>query len=258
MRFIPLGSGSSGNSTLVEFGKTRLLVDAGLSARELGRRLEGIGVDPVSVTAILFTHEHSDHTRGAERLSRRYGIPVFCFVETLEAMNCSPVHFADWQPLNEEGELLDVGEVRVEPFPIPHDAARPVGFVLHGEGLRVGIATDLGHATTLVTERLRGCHVLMLESNHDDRMLQEGPYPWHLKQRVSGRLGHLSNREAAALIGRTVGEECGAVVLAHLSKKNNTSALARDAASSALQDLGRVRIEMRVAAARSPTPAVCL
>jgi phosphoribosyl 1,2-cyclic phosphodiesterase len=146
----------------------------------------------------------------------------------------------------------------VEPFPIPHDAARPVGFVLHGEGLRVGIATDLGHATTLVTERLRGCHVLMLEFNHDDRMLREGPYPWHLKQRVSSRLGHLSNREAAALLAETADDACGAVVLAHLSKKNNTPALARETASTALADRGCRRIEMRVASAKSPTPAVCL
>jgi phosphoribosyl 1,2-cyclic phosphodiesterase len=133
-----------------------------------------------------------------------------------------------------------------------------VGFVLEGEGVRVGIVTDLGHATTLVVERLRGCHVLFVESNHDDRMLLEGPYPWHLKQRVSGRMGHLSNVEAAALVERAAGPETRAVVLGHLSEKNNRPGLARDAASAALVRAGCRRVEMRVAPARHPGAALLL
>ena len=143
-------------------------------------------------------------------------------------------------------------------FPVPHDAARPLGFVIHGEGLRVGIATDLGHATTLVRERLRGCNVLMIEANHDDRMLQEGPYPWHLKQRVSGRLGHLSNHEAADVLAEAVDESCRCVVLAHLSEKNNTQELARRSAVAALKEWNRSAVEVRVAEATAPTAAVCL
>ena len=124
--------------------------------------------------------------------------------------------------------------------------------------MRVGMVTDLGHATTLVLERLRGCEVLMIESNHDDQMLMDGPYPWHLKQRVSGRLGHLSNREAADLLRHTAAENCRAVVLSHLSEKNNTPALARQAAANALATKGNGRVEMRVASPTKPTPPVCL
>ena len=148
--------------------------------------------------------------------------------------------------------------MQVEPFSVPHDAATPVGFVLTGEGVRVGIATDLGHATTLVVERLKGCHVLLVEANHDDDLLVRGPYPWALKQRIGGRLGHLSNVEAASLIAAVAGEDCRAVILAHLSEKNNTSALARRAVSAALHEAGRRRYDMRVAERSRPTPEVVL
>lgn len=257
MRLIPLASGSKGNAALLEFGKTRLLLDAGLSARRLATRLDEIGVDPRKIDLVLLSHEHEDHTRGAELFSRRHGTPVACCWETLEAMDRSPSHFTEWTSLV-PGENLDFGEVQVLPFPVPHDAAKPVGFVIEGDGLRVGMVTDLGHATTLVLERLRGCEVLMIESNHDDRMLLDGPYPWHLKQRVSGRLGHLSNREAAEMLRHTAAENCRAVVLAHLSEKNNTPALARQSAATVLAANGNGRVEMRVASPTKPTPPVCL
>jgi phosphoribosyl 1,2-cyclic phosphodiesterase len=257
LRLVPLASGSKGNATLVELGRRRLLIDGGISARRLGERLEALGVEPRTIDVLLLSHEHEDHARGAERFSRRHGVSVLSSWQTLESMNCSPKQFADWQPLA-AGELLDLGDVQVEPFPVPHDAAGPVGYVLHGEGLRVGLATDLGHATTLVLERLRGCHLLMLEANHDDRMLLEGPYPWHLKQRVSGRHGHLSNLEAAAVLRETVDANCRAVVLAHLSEHNNTPALARRAAAGALVAAGAERVEMRIAVPGRPTPAVRL
>jgi len=257
VRLLPLASGSQGNATLVEFGTTKLLVDAGLSARRLARRLREAGVEPSRIDCLLLSHEHQDHTRGVEIFSKRYGTPVACPRETLEALDLSPVHLGEWLPLPPAG-FLDLGAVRVESFPVPHDAARPIGFVLHGEGLRVGIVTDLGHATTLVCERLRGCDALMIEANHDEVMLRDGPYPWHLKQRVGGRMGHLSNQEAAALLRRTVEPDCRAVVLAHLSEKNNTRVLARQAAAGALQSAGGKRAEMRVAAARSITPEVVL
>ncbi len=253
MRFIPLGSGSHGNATLIEFGPTRLLVDAGLSARQLALRLRAVGVDPESIQCLLLSHEHQDHACGAERFSKRFGVPVACSPATLVAMDRSRVHFSRWLSLPASGSL-DLGRVRIESFPVPHDAAEPVGFVLHGEGLRVGVVTDLGHATTLVLERLRGCDVLMIESNHDEAMLRGGPYPWHLKQRVSGRLGHLSNHEAAALIRETVSDRCRAVVLAHLSEKNNTLALARATGARAVQAAGGRRVAMRVASARRPSP----
>ena len=256
-RVLVLGSGSSGNATLVEWGARRWLVDAGLSARDLAARLEAVGVDPPSLSGILLSHEHHDHARGAERFSNRHRVPVCSTPATLEALNLSHVHLAAWHPL-EAGRREDLDGLRVEPFAIPHHAADPVGFVLEADGVRVGVVTDLGHVTHLVVERLRGCHVLVVEANHDDRMLQAGPYPWHLKQRVGGRLGHLSNEEAADLLRRSCATECRAVILAHLSEKNNTAALARAAASGALADAGRRRVEMRIAERRRPTPALVL
>ncbi len=257
VRIVPLGSGSKGNATLAELGSTRLLVDAGLSARQLALRLRAIGVEPRSIHCILLSHEHADHARGAEVFSKKFGVPVACGVETLEAMDLSPIHFADWQAFR-PSEVMQLGTVRVEPFPVPHDAERPVGFVLHGEGLRVGVATDLGHATTLVHERLRGCEVLMVESNHDEMMLRDGPYPWQLKQRVGSRVGHLSNHETAALLRDVVASDCRAVILAHLSERNNTRELARRCAAMALQWSGAKRVEMRIAEVHAPSPAVCL
>jgi len=255
VRVVPLGSGSSGNSTLVTFGKRHLLVDAGLSARELALRLDGVGVAPSDLAAIVLSHEHHDHARGLERFAVKHRIPVFTAPETLAALNLAPRHLAAWHPF-EPGIAFDAFGVKIDPFSIPHDAANPVGFVLEAEGVRVGIVTDLGHATTLVIERLRGCHVLLIEANHDDGMLARGPYPWALKQRIGGRLGHLSNDEAATLLATVADDDCQAVILAHLSESNNTAGLARKAAAAALAAAGRHRYAMRVAERRAATPAV--
>jgi len=255
LRVIPLGSGSGGNAILVELGDTRVLVDAGLSARALATRMRGVGVEPASIAGILLSHEHGDHARGAERFSRRFGVAVHCGSETLEALDLSHVHLAAWSPFL-PGQPFEVRGIVVDPFPVPHDAVRPVGFVLSRDGVRVGVATDLGHATTLVVERLRGCDVLVVESNYDPEMLRDGPYPWELKQRVAGRTGHLSNHEAAALLSDVVDERCRAVVLAHLSKHNNTPELARRTAAAALVRTPGKRAAMRVASAHGPTPAV--
>jgi phosphoribosyl 1,2-cyclic phosphodiesterase len=255
VRVVPLGSGSSGNATLVAFGTRKLLVDAGLSARELALRLEGVGVAPRLLSAILLSHEHHDHARGLERFAVKHGVPVFTAPETLAALNLAPRHLGAWHPF-EPGVTFDAFGVRVDPFTVPHDAVNPVGFVLEAEGVRVGIVTDLGHATTLVIERLRGCHVLIVEANHDDAMLVRGPYPWALKQRIGGRLGHLSNDEAATLLAATADDDCQAVILAHLSESNNTAALARRAVGAALARAGRSRYAMRVAERGAPTPAV--
>ncbi len=255
VRLVPLGSGSRGNATLVEFGAVRLLVDAGLAARTLAARLESVGVEPGSVQAVLLSHEHHDHAQGASRYSLRNGIPVACTVETLEALDLPPTEFARWIPF-EPGRAFELSGVRVHPFPVPHDAANPVGFVLEANGTRVGVVTDLGHATTLVAERLRGCHVVMVEANHDDRLLRDGPYPWHLKQRIGGRMGHLSNDEAAALLADSVGDDCRAIVLAHLSEKNNDVRIARSTVAQRLARAGRRRFAMRIAEKTRPTPPV--
>jgi len=257
MRLLSLGSSSNGNAAVVEMGGTRVLLDAGFSARALAERLRAVKIEPSSLAAILLSHEHHDHSRGAERFSTKYKVPLFSVPEALEAMNLSPTHLAAWHPF-QPGASFEIGAIRVEPFPVPHDARNPVGFVLTGEGVRVGFALDLGHATTVVHERLRGCDVLMVEANHDDRMLLEGPYPWYLKQRVGGRMGHLSNGEAAMLLERVGGEATRAVVLAHLSERNNTPALARNAVAVALERAGCRRVDMRVVPSRRPAVPVVL
>lgn len=257
LRFQPLGSGSRGNAALVQFGEATLLVDAGLSARAMTRRLVEAGVEPSSVSAIVLSHEHQDHSRGAQLFSRQHQVTVACSRATLEAMDCSPEHFHRWESLPAEGNQCVAG-VNVRTFPVPHDAARPVGFVLERDGLRVGVATDLGHATTLVRQRLLGCHLLMIESNYDPVLLNQGRYPWQIKQRVSGRMGHLSNAAAAALLGEVVDDRCYAVVLAHLSENNNRPELARQAASGVLAERGYARVRMRVASPRALTPALWL
>ncbi len=254
-RVVALGSGSSGNATLLEFGRRRLLIDAGLSARDLAARLDAVGVAPGTIDAIVLSHEHHDHARGMERFAVKHGIPVFTTPETLAALNLAPRHLPAWHAFDSR-TAFDVAEVRVRPFAVPHDAVDPVGFVVEGEGVRIGIATDLGHATTLVLTSLARCHVLLVEANHDDDMLIGGPYPWALKQRIGGRLGHLSNAEAAALLAAAVDDDCQAVVLAHLSESNNTAERARGAVAEALAAAGRGRVPMRVAERRVPTAAV--
>jgi phosphoribosyl 1,2-cyclic phosphodiesterase len=249
-RLVPLGSGSLGNATLVELDGTRILVDAGIAARTLATRLLELGVEPSSLSGILLSHEHGDHARGAERFSRRHGVAVFSTVDTLEALDRSPAHFAAWRRVD-PATVVEIGSVRVDPFPVPHDAVRPVGFVLEGGGVRAGVVTDLGHATTLVVQRLRGCDLLMVEANHDDTLLRDGPYPWQLKQRVGSRLGHLSNEAAARLVEHVVDERCRGVILGHLSEKNNTPELARAAVRRALRRSGRTSVEIQVAERRA-------
>jgi phosphoribosyl 1,2-cyclic phosphodiesterase len=261
MRITPLASGSRGNATLVEFpsadlfGGLRILVDAGLSSRELERRLAAVEVEPGSIDAIVLTHEHDDHARGAQRFSGRHGVALCCTPATLDALDRSPTDFASWMPL-ECGVASRIGEASCLPFRVPHDAAEPVGFVLECRGKRFGIVTDLGHATADVVKHLSGCQVLMIEANHDERMLQQGPYPWALKRRVSGATGHLSNREAAALVEQVAREESRWVVLAHLSEKNNTEELAEAQVSRTLRRIGAARTGVRVAMPGVPTPSV--
>ncbi len=257
MRVVTLGSGSRGNATFVELGGVRLLVDAGLSARDLARRLATIDVEPDTLDAILISHEHHDHARGAERFSVRHRVAVACSADTLAAMNLHPRLLASWIEV-EGGRALTIGDVRVVPFTVPHDAADPLGFRLEHDGCAVGVVTDLGHPTTLVKESLRGCTVLVVESNYDERLLDRGPYPAHLKRRIKDRHGHLSNAQTASVLRYAATPDTEAVVLVHLSEKNNTPKLAREAAAGALAESGRRRVQMRVATQKHPAAAIDL
>jgi phosphoribosyl 1,2-cyclic phosphodiesterase len=239
-----LASGSSGNCTLVRSADTALLVDAGLSARETGKRLEAVGVKLGQVAGICISHEHSDHTHGARVLHQRHGLPLYANRGTFEGME-EELQQLSWQIFT-TGCAFQVGSLRVEPFMVPHDANEPVGFVV-GDGVtRVGIATDMGCVTHLVRERLRPCRAIVLEANHDVEMLQDSDRPWQLKQRILGRQGHLSNETAADLIADIAGPGLEQIFLAHLSEECNCAELALQTAVQRLEKLGHrhIRVSM--------------
>lgn len=293
VRMTVLASGSKGNSTVIASSTTRILVDAGLSCRELMKRMKAAGEDPSSLDAILITHEHKDHVQGLAVTARKLGIPVYLTEPTHRAWVrwLTPrkrITYAEWleqrraeaaaaaaepdaeekdavkESLDEPGDAegtaegkgaaerdpswipaveyfqsgngFKIGDIVVTPFTIPHDAVDPVGFVFQSEGIRVGVATDLGYMPSNLCMHLRGCDILMLESNHDLDMLRDGPYPWSVKQRVMSRVGHLSNDAAAEFLAKNYDGHATYVVLAHLSESNNLPELARIAAEGALRE----------------------
>ncbi|MFH1112629.1 MAG: MBL fold metallo-hydrolase [Pseudomonadota bacterium] len=235
MKLTPLASGSSGNSFLVRANGSAILVDAGLSGKQISKRLEDAGTDPGSLEGILVSHEHSDHVKGVGVLSRKFKLPVYINRGTWNAVEktLGKVHRLE---IFETGKVFEIGGLRIHPFSVPHDCADPVGFRISCGTAKLGIATDLGTATGLVTSLLTGLHLVVLESNHDPKMLRDGPYPWELKQRVRSRLGHLSNPESAQLLQRIVSDQLQAVILAHMSETNNSPDLALDCARSSLRE----------------------
>ncbi|MBN1141047.1 MAG: MBL fold metallo-hydrolase [Deltaproteobacteria bacterium] len=232
MRVCLLASGSKGNSLFVEAGGRRILIDAGLSCREMTGRLDQLGVRPEQIDALFVTHEHVDHIRGLLPFASRYETPVYCHPLTRGGIPFWE-RLKTWEKFGPEAGVK-LGEVKVQGFPITHDAAAPLGFILDTPEGKVGIATDLGLATRLVAERLKACRVLVLESNHDEAMLRDGPYPWFLKQRIRSRHGHLSNEASSQLLEYLLWENLEAVFLAHLSQENNTPGLAEAAAGRVL------------------------
>ncbi len=233
-----LGSGSGGNAVVVESGTHRILLDAGFSARELAIRMRHLGVDPLGIEALVLTHEHQDHNKGADGFAKKYKVPVYATEGTLAGTRLRDDVVKSARRIR-SGEPLEVAGFRIEPFSIPHDAREPVGFVVEDPlGRRVGLVADLGCRTSLAWGRLRDLDVLLLETNHDLDMLRNGPYPWSLKQRVAGRHGHLSNREAAEGLPELVNDRLRWVALYHLSRTNNLPALAAAAIGEALDREG--------------------
>ncbi len=256
MRLAVLGSGSAGNSLIVESGNRRLLVDAGFSCRQLQQRLAGLGADISRVDAVLLTHEHQDHCRGADVMLRRYGQPVYATQGTLDSSGLSAEALAEARAIR-SGKPFEVPESPgfwVEAFGIPHDAREPVGFVIEDQvGCRLGVVTDMGSRSQLAWGRLQDLDCLVIEANHDLQMLRNGPYPWHLKQRVAGRHGHLSNREAAEGVAELLSERLSWVVLYHLSRTNNLPALAAQAMGDCLALAGSAA-QIVVTQQDEPTP----
>ncbi|MBU0481480.1 MAG: MBL fold metallo-hydrolase [Proteobacteria bacterium] len=226
MRFCVLGSGSKGNSTFIEGGDTRILVDAGFSGLELERRLASVGVDPSSLSAIVVTHEHSDHIRGVQALSRRFGLTVLASAATMKAAGNTLAKVARWTEI-QAGRTFSLDELVIHPFSVSHDVVDPLGFVIGYQGLSVGYCTDTGSVSRVMQHRLGGCNGLILECNHDPVMLRNGSYPPHLQQRIRSKEGHLANSEAAELLAELIHDGLEHVVLAHLSESNNTPELAR-------------------------------
>ena len=239
-----LASGSRGNCAVVSSASTKILVDAGISCRETFKRMKALGDDPRTLSAILITHEHSDHIYGLRTLAKKLRIPVFMTGATHQAWsramrdeNGEKPHLERFERF-ESGHSFQVGDIAVKPFTIPHDAADPVGFTFRAEGIKVGIATDLGYVPISVRDHLRGSDVLVIESNHDLEMLRVGPYPWSVKQRVMSRVGHLSNVALAQFFSNDYDNKATFVVLAHLSEQNNHPEIARREAERALATRG--------------------
>jgi len=253
LRVAVLGSGSGGNAVVVESGGKRLLVDAGFSCRELEKRMRLVGVEPSTIAGLILTHEHDDHVRGAERFARRHDLPVRATPGTLAGTELSEDVLLHTEPI-EPGRPFEIAGFEVEPFLIPHDARQPVGFVVaDGGGRRLGLVADLGCRSQLAWSRLTELDLLLIETNHDLDMLREGPYPWPLKQRVAGRHGHLSNREAAEGIPELLSDRLRFVVLYHLSRTNNRPALAAATVGEEIDRNGS-RAEVVLSEQFQPTP----
>jgi phosphoribosyl 1,2-cyclic phosphodiesterase len=252
VKFTILGSGSGGNCAYIETAEARVLVDAGFSPRQIRQRLATLSRVPENLTAILVTHEHSDHVQGLVGIAAKLNIPIYCNRATKDAFefqlqtkfNCN---------LFNTGASFEIGDVQVDTFSIPHDAQDPVGYLLRTPAGNIGFVTDIGHMTKLVIERVRPANVLVLESNHDVKMLQDCPRrSWSLKQRILGRHGHLSNVAAAEAAAHIMSAELKHLYLAHLSRECNKPELAEHVMAEQLHHIGAKHVRMQIAAQDVP------
>jgi len=240
VRMTVLASGSRGNCTVFSSSCGSVLVDAGISCRETLKRMKAAGEDARQIKGIVISHEHTDHVAGLEVLARKLKVPVYMTEATYESWRRS-ARDADGRPASLErcehfhaGRSFLIGDITVNPFTIPHDAADPCGFTFKAEGVKIGVVTDLGYLPYSVKDQLRRCDGLMIESNHDLEMLRNGPYPWMVKQRVMSRVGHLSNSALAEFLESDYDGSAAFLVLAHLSEENNYPELAQRTAIQAL------------------------
>jgi phosphoribosyl 1,2-cyclic phosphodiesterase len=243
-----LGSGSAGNCALVRSGQCRLLIDGGLSAFQMRTRLEAAGVHPGDLDGVLLTHEHGDHVGGLEVFLRRFDVPVFCNPLTADALRHGVLGgHRNWR-LFATGSDFAVKDITVQTFSVPHDAQDPVGFVLQSGSSMLGFLTDLGFATKLVQERIRATQTLVIETNHDEKLLQNDTRrPWPVKQRILSRHGHLSNEAAAGVVAGVLGNGLRRVVLGHLSRDCNTPELALGTMRARLDAAGASGVEIHCA-----------
>ncbi len=258
MKVCNLASGSRGNATLISSGKTNVLVDNGLSTRELNKRLDGLlNVDIKNIAGIIITHEHSDHTKGLTKLSNQYHIPVYMHWQSVN-------NFWDREELKNLAEVdmdmpFEIGDIAIEPFRLPHDSAYNLGYKMSDGKNNFALATDLGWVSENTLSKLVGCEAVMLESNHDVKMLKYGSYPAYLKARIASNNGHLSNDECAKTLVKLVRSGTSRVVLAHLSQDNNTPELAFECAKQTLEESGIIEgkdLDLEVASQFHPTKVI--
>ncbi|MEI9894264.1 MAG: MBL fold metallo-hydrolase [Chthoniobacter sp.] len=260
-----LGSGSAGNCALVETPQTRLLVDGGLSARQIVLRLAQCGVNPLEIDGVLLTHEHGDHSGALDVWCKQFSTPIYCnrlTAEVLQRESSTPLR-KDWR-LFVTGSAFAIKDITVETFPVPHDAVEPVGFVLHHGDDALGVLTDLGVATKLVQERVRAAQTLLIETNHDEKLLQnDTKRPWSVKQRIMSRHGHLSNAAAAEVLADLLDGRLRRAVLGHLSRDCNSPELAVGTVRARLDASGGTAVEVlcagqREISARLAVAAMCV
>jgi len=249
LKLCVLASGSSGNCTFIGTEKTRILIDAGLSARKTAERLADIGERVEDIDAICVSHEHGDHIAGIRVLQKTYGMPVYANGVTRDAiLRDSKQAGLKWCQFT-TGFPFPIGDFSVHPFSVPHDADDPVGFIFSAGSLKVGVATDIGKVTNVLRERLRKCHAVVIEANHDEELLEASTRPWSLKQRISGNRGHLSNRAAAALMAEIAGDGLQHLFLAHLSSDCNSPHHARTTFETVLAEAGHTHVTVRLTGA---------
>lgn len=233
-----LASGSSGNSLLVSDGETHILIDAGISARRITKSLRELGIDPSQLSGILITHEHSDHICGLNTLTKQFTMPVYASRGTGRQLCCRIAFLEDRIRTFETGTAIEIGGLTVESFATPHDTAESVGYTVSAGGRKAAVVTDLGRVTEEVARGIQGANLLVAETNYDPEWLQSGPYPYYLKERIQGGWGHLSNQAGAELACSAVENGASTVILAHLSKENNTPAKAYDTVLAAMEHRG--------------------
>ncbi|MGM8366771.1 MBL fold metallo-hydrolase [Virgibacillus sp. W0181] len=239
LRFSVLASGSTGNAFYIESGKERILVDAGLSGKQIDRLFSEIEVDPTQLTSILVTHEHSDHIKGLGIIARKYDLPIYANEKTWQAME----HSIGKIPLDQKfvfgmGETHTFGDIDVESFGVSHDAVEPMFFTFHHGGKKVALVTDLGYVSERIKKTIEGADAYIFEANHDVGMLQMGRYPWNVKRRILGDSGHVSNEDSGLALSDVISNRTKRIYLAHLSRDNNMKDLARMSVDSVLKERG--------------------
>lgn len=252
MQITLLGSGSKGNCAVLTYQQQNLLIDAGFSGAETARRLQAIGLTPADISGLLITHEHSDHIKGARVIGNNWQIPVYtntATAEVLKAKEQAPDRFVKFMT----GQPFLLGGLKITPFPLPHDAADPVGYAFEADGKKIVIATDLGTPNAVVNHHLKNAQVMIVESNYHLPALQEANRPWRLKQRIMSRIGHLSNDDASIVLESTVGPNTHTVIMGHISGDCNSHDWVLNQALSTLQKMHRTDINLLTASQDQPT-----